>query len=136
MTLVDAGPLVALFHPSDVDHARCHAVIDDLTTPLVTSWVALGEAMHVLGRWRGWRGQRALWQFVAGGSMEVRDLSPNDAPRAAELMERYRDQPMDLGDATLVVLAEHLDCRRVFTLDRHFRAYRLNGRRAFKVVPE
>ena len=51
-------------------------------------------------------------------------------------MHRYRDQPMNLGDATLVILGEQLDCAAVFTLDRHFRAYRLNGRRAFEVVPE
>lgn len=136
MTLIDAGPLVALFHSTDSDHERCHAVIDDLAVPLVTSWVTLGEAMHVLGRWRGWRGQRALWQFIVDSSLEVRDLSPGDAVRAANLMRRYRDQPMDLGDATLVVMAEQFNCDRVFTLDKHFRAYRLHGRRHFHIMPD
>jgi predicted nucleic acid-binding protein len=41
-------------------------------------------------------------------------------------MERYADHPMDLADASVVVAAEQLDTRNVFTLDRRgFLAYRV-----------
>jgi predicted nucleic acid-binding protein len=50
-------------------------------------------------------------------------------------MERYRDLPMDLADATLVALAEARGVRQIFTLDREFHVYRLRGRAAFEVVP-
>jgi len=135
VTLVDAGPLIAMFHSSDADHQRCLVAAQDLDGPLIASWAVLGEAMHVLGRWQGWRGQRALWTAVLDAAVEVRNLDPEDAPRAFELMRRYRDTPMDLGDASLVVLGEKLGIDQVFTLDKHFRAYRLHGRRAFHVVP-
>jgi predicted nucleic acid-binding protein len=135
VTLVDAGPLIALFHPSDVDHARCHETLDGLSGPLVTTWVTLGEAMHVLGRWRGWRAQEALWRVVVDGDIDVQSVAPGNIGRVAELMRKYRSLPMDLGDATIVTLAEELGVNRVFTLDRHFRTYRLHGRRAFEVVP-
>ena len=53
-------------------------------------------------------------------------------------MLRYADQPMDLADASLVVLAETLGLRRVFTIDRReFATYRIRrGHRhlAFEVV--
>ena len=39
-------------------------------------------------------------------------------------MRQYHDAPMDLADASLVVAAERLNLRRIFTLDSHFRAYR------------
>lgn len=51
------------------------------------------------------------------------------------LMRKYGDSPMDLADASLVAAAERLDVRRVFTLDRHFHAYRMNRGHAFDVVP-
>jgi len=61
------------------------------------------------------------------------------ASRAFELMDTYADHPMDLADASLVVAAETLKTRRVFTLDRNdFKAYRVRrGHRnvAFEIVP-
>jgi hypothetical protein len=43
---------------------------------------------------------------------------------------------MDLADASLVALAEERDDRLIFTLDAHFRSYRLRGRRHLRVVPD
>jgi uncharacterized protein len=46
--------------------------------------------------------------------------------RAFELMEQYADHPMDLADASMVVAAEALSTRRVFTIDRKdFETYRV-----------
>ncbi len=44
---------------------------------------------------------------------------------AAGLMERYRNVPMDLVDALLVLAAQELSIREVLTLDRRgFSVYR------------
>ena len=67
--------------------------------------------------------------------LEVRSHTVEDLERMRALMERYADAPMDLADASLVALAEALNETLVFTLDDHFRAYRLRDRRAFQVVP-
>lgn len=41
-------------------------------------------------------------------------------------MERYGDYPMDLADASLVVAAEVMKTRKVFTVDRKdFSSYRI-----------
>lgn len=41
-------------------------------------------------------------------------------------MDAYSDHPMDLADASLVVAAESLATRKVFTIDRKdFEAYRV-----------
>ena len=50
-------------------------------------------------------------------------------------MEKYRDVPMDLADASLVAVAEALDFKRVFTLDSDYRVYRWKGRKHFDLVP-
>jgi len=52
------------------------------------------------------------------------------------LMEKYRDVPMSLADATLVAVAEQLELSRVFTLDPDFRIYRYRTRGHFTVVPD
>lgn len=50
-------------------------------------------------------------------------------------MDRYRDVPMDLADASLVAIAEVLNQRQIFTLDRDFYIYRLCGNQSFEIVP-
>lgn len=50
-------------------------------------------------------------------------------------MEAYRDTPMDFGDATLVVLAERLNCPDILTLnERDFRTFRYGRNRRFRLV--
>ena len=51
-------------------------------------------------------------------------------------MEKYRDTPMDLADASLVATAEVLRLKRIFTLDSDFLIYRLNDQAAFEIVPD
>ena len=59
-----------------------------------------------------------------------------DAPRMRELMEKYRDLPMDLADAALVRVAERESLMKIFTLHRkRFSVYRLARRRRFSIVP-
>jgi predicted nucleic acid-binding protein len=50
-------------------------------------------------------------------------------------MRKYKSQPMDLADATLVRVGERDGLHQIFTLDRDFRVYRLGRGRAFTVVP-
>ena len=136
MTLVDAGPLVALIDAGEPDHERCRAALDELDLPLATTWPAFTEAIYLLGRAAGWRGQEALWRMVQRDALRLEDLSEELTLRAAELMERYRDHPMDLADATLVALAENRGWRTIFTLDSDFRSYRLRGRAHLDIVPQ
>lgn len=53
----------------------------------------------------------------------------------AELMEQYRNVPMDFADASLVSAAETLKVARIFTLDSDFYVYQRYGNQLFEVVP-
>jgi predicted nucleic acid-binding protein len=133
--LTDAGPLIALIDASEPDHERCKALLAHIQLPLLTTWPAFTEAMYLLGRAGGWRGQEALWRLVLRDDLVVASASADSNHRAARLMERYADRPMDLADATLVALAEERKVTRIFTLDTDFHVYRINGRQRFEVIP-
>lgn len=135
MTLTDAGPLIAIIDADEPDHEACLEALDQLSLPLVTTWPAFAEAMYLLARAGGIKGQGALWRLVQTGRLIVADLSPSVVERSAHLMDRYADRPMDLADATLVAIAEELGHRTIFTLDADFHIYRPRGRRRFETVP-
>jgi predicted nucleic acid-binding protein len=134
VTLADAGPLVALLDADEPDHERCRNALDLLRLPLLTTWPAFTEAMYLIGRAGGWTGQKALWQLVLREDLVIAPPSKRATERAAGLMEKYADRPMDLADATLVALAEERRITRIFTLDADFEVHRV-GRRRFEVVP-
>jgi len=132
--LVDAGPLVALIDAGDRSHDACVKTLRSLRDPLITVWPAFTEAMYLLGG--SWRAQNALWSRLETDALALAPLDAADAPRMRELMEKYRDLPMDLADAALVRVAEREGLARIFTLDRrHFSIYRPGRRRRFAVLP-
>jgi predicted nucleic acid-binding protein len=132
--LVDAGPLVALLDQGDPAHEATVAAFKTIRDPLITVWPAFTEAMYLLGG--SWRGQKALWSRLETDALSLAPLDEDDAPRMRELMEKYRDLPMDLADAALVRVAERESLTQVFTLDRkHFSIYRSGRRKRFSIVP-
>ena len=132
--LVDAGPLVALIDAGDAYHRACVDTLKSIREPLITVWPAFTEAMYILGG--SWQGQKALWSRIEADALTLAPLDASDAPRMRELMEKYRDLPMDLADAALVRTAERESLTRIFTLDRrHFSIYRPGRRRRFAILP-
>jgi predicted nucleic acid-binding protein len=124
MILADTGPLVALFDPADSDHQRCASLLAAIEEPLCTTVPVLTEAFHLLTP--GSIGYQRLMDFVTGHGLNVWFLDDRALGRAFELMVRYADHPMDLADASLVVLAESLKLHTIFTIDRNdFSTYRI-----------
>ena len=141
MILVDTGPLVALFDPRDARHDRCVATLKSIREPLRTTVPILTEVFYMLGS--DSIGADRVRDFVVHGGLSVWFFNDNWLARRNsimlvgkllfELMEQYRDQPMDLADASLAAAAESLGTRKVFTIDRRdFAAYRVRrGHRGY-----
>jgi uncharacterized protein len=133
--LCDAGPLVALIDRRQQRHLVCKRALERIQVPLITTWPCFTEAMHLLDRLGSWPFQELLWQMYTAGIVVVRSPNLAEETRMRDLMLQYRDMPMDLADASLVAAAEELKSRRVFTLDKHFLAYRTADGRAMEIVP-
>ena len=132
MILVDTGPLVAAFDPSDPDHAACTRILTAPGDRLTTTLPVLTEALHLLRRPRGT--PSGLMDVVINGDLSLSPLDDGDVRRCFDLMFQYADAPMDFADASLVTVGERSGTDRVFTLDRrHFPIYRM--KRGHRHVP-
>ena len=77
-----------------------------------------------------------MWRLCEVDALRIHHPSESELIRIRELMEKYRDTPCDLADASIVATAETLGVRKIFTRDSHFYAYLLYDKYAFEVLPE
>lgn len=131
---LDTGPFVALIDRSETAHQACVDALESWTGPILTTEAVLTEALRLLGP--GWQPRQACVEFILRGSVLLVPTSIPALRRAAELMEKYADLPMDYADATVVALAEEVGTDHVFTLDRRgFGVFRHHGSRPFRLLP-
>ena len=132
MIIADTGFWLALGNERDRHHSAAVSAFRRLNEALVTTWPVLTETCHLLASRLG---SEALERFVtagAGGAFELFALEQHHLSRAAELMKKYCNLPMDLADASLVILAEELGTGRILSTDtRDFGAHRWKNRKPF-----
>ena len=123
-----------LFDRDDAYHDACVDILKSIRQPLVTTWPIVTEAFYLLNF--SDRVQDNLWEFIQRGGVGLAPIESHMVVRCRELMQKYRDLPMDLADATLVALGEAMNLNQVFTLDhRDFHLYRPRHRKRFKLMP-
>lgn len=134
MILCDAGVLLCLVDRTQPKHKAYRSVILQLASSLVTTWSCLTEAMYLSLHRGGWQMQKQLGQLLLDKLLTVYEIEEVDYSRLLMLMEQYRDRPMDLADATLVLAAEKTGYRQILTLDSDFLFYRIGDRDTFDVI--
>ena len=132
LVVVDSGPLVALWSPSEAHHQWAKARFAEFRPPLLTCEPVLTESMHLLRNHP--KGLAALKAFWRRGILKLGFSGQDQCTAILGLMERYVDLPMSLADACLVRMSElNPDCV-IWTLDSHFKAYRRHGRQVIPCV--
>lgn len=128
--LADTGPLVALFDRNDRYHQSVLSFIKDYSGQLITSWPVLTEVSHLLDF--SVEAQLDFLKWVQRGGVKIECLEEADIDEMISLTSKYRDCPMDLADASLLILAKRLKMTHILTLDRDFLVYRLPLKKSFK----
>ncbi|MDE2407458.1 MAG: PIN domain-containing protein [Xanthomonadaceae bacterium] len=126
MILADSGFWIALGSRRDRHHAAAQSALQRYSGEgFVSTWPVLTEVSHILLARVGMAQALAFMDAIAQGACSI-PAPPDDAlTRAESLMRRYRDLPMDLADASLVILAEQLGEGRILSTDlRDFSGYR------------
>ena len=130
--LLDTGPLVALLNRRDRDHRWAVETLSKLPPPALVSEPVLAEACFLLRNLPG--GVTAPLALLETGAVKVGLRVEGEVEALRKLMEKYRDVPMSLADATLVRLAELNPDATVVTLDSDFLTYRAHRRKALRVL--
>ena len=121
--IADAGLLIGFLDRKDAHHDWAVRIFQRESPPFYTAEPVLAEVAAVLGTV-----DDVLRMVETGDLVLSLDLSKEvSAVRALAL--KYKDRPMDLGDACCVRLAEMLSASVVYTVDRSdFSIYRKHGR--------
>ncbi len=121
--IADAGLLIAFLDSKDAYHDWAAEIFEKESPPFYTAETILAEVAAVLGT-----PDDVLRMVEAGDLVLSLDLGKQvSAVRA--LANKYKDQPMDLGDACCVRMAELLSDSVIYTTDKKdFSVYRKHGR--------
>lgn len=128
-TLVDAGPLIALFDPADKLHRRMDAFFRGFVGRMHTTWPVVTEVCHFLDVTQ----QRALIAWLRRGGAQLADIEPAALGMLDTLIAKYSERPMDLADASLVWLGARLKIKDIITIDHNdFSVYRGTDGKPFR----
>jgi len=130
-TLIDSGPLIALFDRDDRYHKASVEFIKNNRYELITTIASITETLHLLDFSRN--AQVDFLNWINAGAVTIEPISADDFLRIRELIVKYADLPMDFADACLVFLGDKLSINQIATVDRDFDVYRLKGKKAFTV---
>jgi predicted nucleic acid-binding protein len=134
--IVDAS---ALYAQADADESAHEAVVRVLRAErdtLVTSQIVVAEADYLILRRLGVDVELMFLDDLAAGAYVVDSLTSPELAIARDVAARYRDLELGLADASLVVLANRWETRRILTLDeRAFRAVEPLQGGSFTILP-
>lgn len=133
MILVDTGVWLALADRGDAYHVRCREFFRGNREPLMTTYPVLVECVHLMFSRIGVAKTLSWLETVGTQGLGVFLMSANHLPRLTALMRQYAELPMDLADASLVLLAEENGEGRIVSTDeRDFHAYRWKNQHPFQ----
>jgi len=137
MVIADTGFWLALANRNDRHHRAAKASLEALSEGLITTWPVLTETCHLLATRLSVDAELAFIRGITRGAAQLFALDATDLPRVERLIAKYCDLPMDLADASLVVLAERLGHGRILSTDRRdFQSYRWKNHAPFENLLE
>lgn len=123
-TLIDAGPIIALFDKDDQYHHQVMDFMKKFRGRLVSTWAVLTEVSYMLDFNK--QTQLDFIDWVGEGGIELFNLEQWQLTKVREIMHRYSDLPADFADASLLATAEAKNIDSVISLDSDFAVYKLN----------
>jgi predicted nucleic acid-binding protein len=133
MIIADTGFWLALLDKKDTYHHQADQALQQYDEPLITTWCVITETCYLLLNRKGVQTQIKFINNLNQGLFSIFQLDHTHGLRISQLMTKYADLPMDLADASLVILAEHLGHGRIFSVDyRDFNTYRWKNTEPFQ----
>ncbi|MFP4021012.1 MAG: type II toxin-antitoxin system VapC family toxin [Halanaerobium sp.] len=116
-TLVDAGPLIALFDKDDFYHQQILEFLKSYKGHLYTTWPVITETLHLLSF--STEVQLDFLKWLDRGGLKVLKFDQNILKRVINLT-KDNDLPVDFADASLVAAAEREGIKDIISIDSDF----------------
>lgn len=131
--IIDSGFLIAILSKTDQFHEKALRLRKSINNrKWITTWPVLTEVCHLLMIRKASHAISQLLQMYEIGGYEIFSISQNHIPQLLKFLEKYKNLPMDLADASLVILAEELGHGDIVSTDhRDFETYRWKNHKPF-----
>ena len=133
-TLIDAGPIIALFNKNDYYHNKIRLFLKDYKGILTSTWPVITEVAHMLDF--NTQTQIDFLTWVNLGGIYIEDIEKEGIARMIELSKKYSDIPMALADASLIVIEEKRNIKEIITINDDYYIYRAIDKKMIKNVFE
>ena len=121
-TIIDSGPIIALFDRSDKYHKSVLQFLESFKCELITSWAVITEVSHMLDF--NLQVQIDFLKWCELGGIKIYEISQDEIVNIRVMMEKYIDIPMDLADGTLMYIASKENIKNIVSIDSDFDIYR------------
>lgn len=121
-TIIDSGPLIALFDKSDKYHDRVLSFLKSYDGRLITTWAVITEVTHMLSF--NLNVQIDFLKWIHLGGLEVVEITQENLKEIIDYMQKYTNVPMDLADGSLLVLAQNRRIKDIVSIDSDYDIYR------------
>jgi len=117
--LADTSGILALLDRDDKHHTAVVEIVRNET--IIIPSTILPEVDYLATKYLGEHVARAFLEAVTTRCFQYLTVDLDDLDQALKVMNRYKDVPLGLVDASLVALIERHRIQRILTLDRrHF----------------
>jgi predicted nucleic acid-binding protein len=127
-TIIDSGPLIALFDRDDKYHKKVVDFLKSYDGKLITTWAVITEVTHLLSF--NLLVQIDFLRWVHLGGVEVVDITNKNLKEIIEFMDKYANVPMDLADGSLMVVAQNRNIKDIVSIDSDYDIYRTVNKEA------
>jgi predicted nucleic acid-binding protein len=132
MIIADSGFWLALLNHRDNFHQKVCDYATTIDETLITTMPVVTEVCYLLQSRCGSSYAEKFLLAQNDGLFELFTIDETKFVQIAKLMNKYADLPMDLADASLVILANHLGHGRIVSTDkRDFHTYRWKNTQPF-----
>ena len=129
-TIIDSGPLIALFHGSDKYHKVVLNFIKEYKGKLITSLAVITEVSHMLDF--NLQVQIDFLKWCQVGGIEIYNISQDEISDIRIMMEKYIDIPMDLADGTLMYIANKENIKNIVSINSDFDINRILKKKSLR----
>lgn len=136
MIVVDTGVLYSFYVANDPNHGRAVELFREAEQDLVVSPYVMAELDYFLVTRIGVPAELAVIEDLCAGGFELPAITSADVLTCQRILAARADHQIGLTDASLVVLAERYNTRKIATFDhRHFTILRTLDGAPFELLP-